>query len=571
MAKSYYELKVLLDEDLDATFRRNPVQATVRGVRGYNHLLQDVSPATLERDRARERDALARLRALDASELGEQDRISRELLADKLEASVEAQRFRDADALVLTTLGGLQTVLPRAAQVTPFATADDYRDFVKRIRAMPGLVEDTIARLAPGLASGWIIPRTVLDRVVRAIDAHLVDDAKKSPLMAPFTRPVPKDVSASEHAGIAEEAIRAIEAEYQPAMRRFKAYVENEYRPRAPEEAGLAAYPGGADYYEFLIRSRVIRGLAAREIHEIGLAEVERIRGEIGAIAREVGFGGTTDEFIEHLRTDKRFFFESPDEVLAAYRSMPARVDPQLPRLFHRVPRMPYAIRSMTAAEAASSTAANYQVGSLALGTSGYFTINAIGYADEARWRKETLFLHEAVPGHHLQNARAAEIEGLHPWRSQASFNVAYGEGWALYAEWLGYAMGFFEDPYQRYGNLQAQLFRAARLVVDTGIHAFGWPREKAVACMGREGGVDQAYAVSEVDRYFCNPSQALGYLLGYHKMRELRGRAEKSLGSRFDAKDFHSVVLDSGSMPLAVLEKRVDHWLVTNRGQSPL
>jgi uncharacterized protein (DUF885 family) len=220
----------------------------------------------------------------------------------------------------------------------------------------------------------------------------------------------------------------------------------------------------------------------------------------------------------------------------------------------------------MTPGEAASSVAANYQIGSLALGTSGHFTINAAGYTDEAKWRTETLFLHEAVPGHHLQSARAAEIEGLHAWRSQASFNVAYAEGWALYAESLGYAMGLFTDPYQRYGNLHAQLFRAARLVVDTGIHAYGWPRDKAIAYMAQQGGLDSAFAQSEVDRYFSNPAQALGYLVGYHKMRELRARAEAALGTRFDARDFHAAVLDNGSMPLGVLEKLVDEWIAGGR-----
>ncbi len=246
---------------------------------------------------------------------------------------------------------------------------------------------------------------------------------------------------------------------------------------------------------------------------------------------------------------------------------MPARVDPQLPRLFHSVPRMRYAVRAMTPAEAASSTAANYQVGSLALGTSSFFTINALGYASEAKWRVETLFLHEAVPGHHMQIARAAEIEGLHPWRSQANFNIAYAEGWALYAEGLGYDLGFYRDPYQHYGNLQAQLFRAARLVVDTGIHAYNWPRDKAIAYMGSEGGVDRDFAVSEVDRYMSNPAQALGYLLGYRKIRDLRARAEKSLGIRFDVKDFHAVLIDNGSMPLAVLEKIVDEWIARGGG----
>jgi uncharacterized protein (DUF885 family) len=560
------ELKTLLDEDLQASLRRNPLQATVRGIPGYGHLLPDLSIAKLRREQTRERRALERLRALDWKALHGQDKVSYALLRDKLEIAVEAQQFADAEALVLSTLGGLQTYLPRAAQVTPFRTADDYRDYVRRIRGMPKLVNDTIERLNLGMANGWMSTKPVLDRVVAAIDAHLVDNTATSPLLAPFARKADGAPDA-ELAQIRTDAERAIADEYQPALRRFKTFVADTYRPKAPDAAGLAAYPNGARYYQFLIRSRMVRGLSAQRIHVLGIAEVRRLRAEIGQVAGAMGFDGTTDRFIERMRTDRELFFESADAVLAAYRAMSERVDPTLPALFHTVPRMRYAVRAMTPAEAASSTAANYQVGSLELGTSGYFTINALGYASEAKWRVETLFLHEAVPGHHLQTARAAEIEGLHPWRSQASFNIAYVEGWALYAEWLGYHLGFFKDPLQRYGNLQAQLFRAARLVVDTGIHAFQWPRDKAIAYMEKEGGLDRGFAVSEVDRYFSNPTQALGYLLGYHKMRELRAKAENSLRSRFDARDFHAVVIDNGSMPLAVLEQLVDEWIARGGG----
>jgi uncharacterized protein (DUF885 family) len=565
---SEVQLKTLLDEDLDAALRRNPIQATVRGVPGYNHLLQDLSLATLERERARERRALERLKALDGKALRGQDRISYELLLDKTEIAIETQQFPDADALVLTTLGGLHNVLPRAAQVTPFRKTEDYRDYIKRIRAVPKLVDDTIARLTLGMASGWMSTKPVLDRIVAAIDAHLVENVEQSALMSPFGR-MAEGIPEAECAALAADARRAIADDYQPALRRFKNFIHGDYRPKAPDIAGLASFSGGARYYEFLIRSRIVRGRSAEQIHELGLAEVEGLRKEIGAIAKEVGFKGTTDDFIEHLRTDKKYFFDSPEAVLTAYRAIVPRVDPQLPKLFHNVPRMPYAVRSMTPAESASSTAANYQIGSLALGTSGYFTINALGYASEAKWRTETLFLHEAVPGHHMQGARAAEIQGLHPWRSQATFNIAYGEGWALYAESLGYDIGMYKDPYQHYGNLQARLFRAARLVVDTGIHAYNWPRDKAIAYMVQQGGVDQEFAESEVDRYFSNPAQALGYLLGYHKMRELRARAESALGARFNVKDFHAVVIDNGSVPLAVLEKLVDEWIAGGGGQT--
>ena len=559
------QLGKLLDEDLDAVYRRNPLNATVRGVPGYNDKLPDISPAALAAQHARERSMLARLKALDAASLRGQDRVSYRLLLEKTELAVEGQRFSDSDALVLSTLGGFQSFMPRAAQITPFRSAADYRDYIARLAAMPAHVDGVIERLRKGLSSGWMLPRPVLERVVAAIGSHLVDDAGQSILLAPFNS-MPGTIPDSEKRELRESARRAIAESYQPALLRARAFIRSEYLPRAPEQAGLAALPGGAEYYEFLIRQRVVRGFSSEQIHQIGLSEVKRLREEIGAIARKTGFAGSTDEFIHRMRTDPRFFFTSPDEVLGAYRSMAARVDPELPKLFHKMPRMSYAVRAMTHAEAASSTAANYTPGSNELGTPGYFTINAIGYRSEATWRKETLFLHEAVPGHHMQNARAAETEGLHPWRSSGNWNVGYGEGWALYAEQLGFAMGMYQDPYQHYGNLQAQLFRAARLVVDTGIHRYNWTRQQAIDYMSGQGGVDYEFSVSEVDRYFSNPAQALGYLMGFRKFVELRARAEKALGPRFDVKDFHAVSIDNGSITLAVLEQLVDEWIAQAR-----
>jgi len=555
------ELSRLLDEDLVAVYRRNPLNATVRGKPGYNDKLPEVSLAFLKADRERERAALARLKAIDPATLKGQDRVSYELLLEKSETAVEGQRFTDADALVLSTLGGIQNFMPRAAQVTPFRTAADYRDYIARLSSMGSYADAVIERLKLGLASGWLSPRPVLDRVVAAIDSHVVSDAAKSVLLGPFAR-MPAAIDLADQGQLRDAAQRAIATDYQPALLRVKAFIQKEYRPKAPAEAGLAAVKGGQEYYEFLIRQRVVRGHSAVQIHGIGLSEVKRLRNEIGAIAREVGFKGSTDEFIHELRTDPRYFFKSEEDVLTTYRAMPARVDPHLPRLFHHVPRMSYAIRAMTPAESASSTAANYTVGSLQLGTPGYFTINAPGFSSEAKWRMETLFLHEAVPGHHMQVARGEEVEGLHPWRSSGNWNVGYGEGWALYAERLGYDIGMFKDPYQRYGNLQAQLFRAARLVVDTGIHHYGWSRDKAIEYMTGQGGVDHDFSVSEVDRYFSNPAQALGYLMGLRKFLELRARAEKALGARFNAKDFHAVCIDNGSITLAVLEKLVDDWI---------
>jgi uncharacterized protein (DUF885 family) len=555
------QLAKLLDEDLDSVYRENPLNATTRGVAGYNDKLPDRSRAAIDRERERQRAALTRLKAIDYAVLKGQDRVSYQLLLEKTEMAVEGATFREADALAISTLGGIQNFMPRAAQVTPFKTAADYRDYIARLNAMPAYVDGVVERVRLGLASGWMSTKPVVQRVVSAMDAHLVDDASKSLLMGPFEK-MPEAIPAQEQAELRKAALRAVADTYQPAMRRAKAFLEKEYLPKAPAEAGLASLKGGLEYYEHLIRKNVVRGYTSEQIHEIGLSEVKQLRGEIGEIAKQVGYKGTTDEFINDLRTNPDYFFTSADAVLDAYRSMPPRVDPYLPKLFHQVPRMSYAIRSMTPAEAASSTAANYTTGSVRLGTPGYFTINANGYSSEAKWRMETLFLHEAVPGHHMQVARASEVGGLHPWRASGNWNVGYGEGWALYAERLGYDIGMYKDPYQRYGNIQARLFRAARLVVDTGIHHYNWSRDKAIAYMSGEGGVDLDFSVSEVDRYFSNPAQALGYLMGFRKFVELRARAEKALGPKFNAKDFHAVCIDNGSITLAVLEKLVDEWI---------
>lgn len=566
-ASAAAQLSALLDEDLAAGHRRFPLGATVRGVPGYNHLLTDLSAAALARERARERDALSRLERIDTAALRGQDRVSYELLVERMQSAVERQRFPASEALVLGTLGGIHALMPRAAQVIPFRTAKDYRDYVARIDAMPKLVDETVALLASGMRTGWMHPVAVVDRAVAAIDLHLVENADESVLMGPF-RQLADAVAPADREALVAAARRAIAGSYQPAMRRYRAFIVEKYRPGAPAEAGLGALPGGREYYDFLIRSGVVRGTSAAEIHDLGLAEVARIRGEIGAIAKRTGYDGTVAAFVRHLRTEPGFHFASADAVLAAYRAVGQRVDPKLGTLFHSLPRMPYAVRAMTPSEAASSRAANYLPGSLALGTSGYFTINALGYANEPTWRVETVFLHETVPGHHLQIARAAEMDSLHPWRRVYGGTTGYGEGWALYAEKLGFELGLFQDPYQHYGHLQAELFRAARLVVDTGIHAYGWKRDRAVDYMVSEGGLDADFAASEVDRYFSNPSQALGYMLGQRKFLELRARAEKVLGPKFDIRDFHAVVIDNGRVPLAVLEKLVGQWIAAGGGR---
>ncbi len=569
-AVAAHRLNALLDEDLAEGYRRWPLAATLEGVPGYNARLPDFSAAELQRHKAYERDVLARLRAIDPARLQGQDRVSYALMLDKFSHAVERQAFPRAQALVLSTLGGVQSFMPFAAQMMSFRSEADYRDYLRRIQGMPRWVDQTIARLNEGRRSGWMHSQAVVDRIIASIDAQRVNKTDDSIVFSPFTK-VASTVPAipeTTRGVLAESARRAIERDYLPALQSLKTFLKTQYRPHAPVEGGLAALPGGAAYYNFLIRSGIDPRRDAAHIHALGEQEVQRLHERVGEVAKQTGFTGSVAQFMTHVRTDRSFFFTSEDAVLAAYRAMPARVDPQLPKLFHAVPRMPYAIRGMTASESASSTAANYTLGSLKLGTSGYFTVNARGYATETTWQVETLFSHETVPGHHMQGARAAEIEGLHAWRRRGLWNVPYGEGWALYAERLGYEIGLYADPMQHYGQLQAELFRAARLVVDTGLHADRWPRQKAIDYMVREAGLDELNAASEVDRYVSNPTQALGYLIGQRKFLELRARAERALGDRFDIRDFHAVAIDSGTLTLAVLEQQVDAWIARSTGK---
>lgn len=560
-------LRALLDEDLNAAFERSPYFATLQGVPGFNHRLPDPSPEALAQRRDGAQQRLERARAIDPAALSASERVSHELLVDSLQRRLAERRYPGADALVLNTLGGIQSFMPGLAQDAPVRGAADLRDYIVRLEGLPRWADQVIARLDEGRRSGWMHAQPVLDRVTAAIDAQLVERPEDSVVYGPFKR-MPPAVPEVEREALAAAARAAIAGPYQTALRRLKAHIEREVRPVAPADGGISALPGGVGYYAHLVRQNIVPDGDPVQIHALGLREVERIRHEVGELARRTGLGADADGFMRRLGSERRFFFDSADEVLAAYRAMPPRVDPHLPRLFHAVPRMPYGVRGKTAAEAASSTSANYRLGSLALGTPGMFTINALGYAQEARWRVETLFLHEAVPGHHLQGARAAEAEGLHRWRRLASWNVAYGEGWALYAEKLGFDMGLFTDPLQHYGHLQAELWRAARLVVDTGLHVYAWPRQRAVDYLVQQAGLNPAHAASEVDRYVSNPTQALGYLLGQRKFLELRERAQRTLGTRFDLRDFHAVVLDAGSMPLAVLERRVDAWIAAGGGR---
>jgi uncharacterized protein (DUF885 family) len=343
-------------------------------------------------------------------------------------------------------------------------------------------------------------------------------------------------------------------------MRKLRTFVADEYIQRAPAHGALHGYPDGARVYEMLVRNQTTTSLSAAQIHAVGQREVARIRAEMEGVMREAKWGGSFAQFIHHLNTDPKFFHASGEALLAGYRAISKRIDAEMPRLFAELPRVPYGVRAMPAFR--GPDAAEYYDGPPMDGSRpGYFNANAVGWKTRPIWRMATLTAHEAVPGHHLQIARATELRALPNFRRQDGY-VAFAEGWAVYAETLGRDVGIYDDPYSLFGHLQWQIFRAARLVVDTGIHSMGWTRQQSIDYMVERTGMDRGFVTAEVDRYVSQPGQALGYMIGALKIAELRDRAKARLGARFDIRRFHNAVIDQGSLPLDVLERVIDEWI---------
>jgi uncharacterized protein (DUF885 family) len=413
----------------------------------------------------------------------------------------------------------------------PAATAADFEDRIARLEGVPALVDQTIALLREGVARGVTVPRVTLRDVPQQILNQAADAPAAAPVLRSFER-LPEAIGEAARARLRERAAHAYTAHVAPAFRRLHEYVTRDYLPRSRETIAMSALPDGDAWYAFSVRQTTTTGLSPGEIHDVGLGEVARIRSEMDAVMRATGFTGTLSAFMDFLRTDPRFFFERAEDLLVAYRDIAKRADPELARLFGRLPRLPYGVIPVPSYAEKSQTTAYYEPGSPAAGRPGYFYANTYDLRARPRWEMEALTLHEAVPGHHLQIALAQELDDVPEFRRHG-FYTAYVEGWGLYAESLGGEMGFYGDPYSRFGQLTYEVWRAIRLVVDTGMHALGWW-----------------------------PAQALAYKIGELKIKELRALAEVSLGRAFDVRSFHDQVLGGGAVPLDLLEGRIRRWI---------
>lgn len=553
------KLHALFDAQWEADARAYPEDSTSRGDFRFNDRLTDMSAAGIEARDAQDRAFLAQAKAIRRDRLSEQDRISLDLFVEILGFQVEKQAFPGYRSMRVRSLGGAQTLLAGLMREVPMDTAAHAQQLLARFAAYPRRMDDEIALMRRGIALGWVPSRDILQRGLRMLDDQLSRPVEATPHFQPFDR-IGAQVPAAERESLRAAGRAAVETQVLPSLRKLRAFIIDEYLPAAPRDGSLARYPGGDRVYAYLARVGTTTTLEPKRIHEMGLRELATIHAEMDAVMKQVGFTGGLAAFARELYANPKYINASPEAQLAMYRDIGKRADAQLPRFFAQLPRLPYGVRAMP--DYVGPDAAEYYDPPAVDGTrAGYFNANAQGYRTRPKWTMPTLLAHEAVPGHHLQFARAWELKDLPLFQRTYEWN-AYSEGWAVYAETIGREMGLYDDPYSLFGHLQARAFRAARLVVDTGIHAFGWPRQKAIDFMVEQAGLDANFAASEVDRYTSGGGQALGYMVGALKIKELRERAKAKLGDRFDLRRFHNAVLDNGSLPLDVLEKLVDEWI---------
>ncbi|MDW8263487.1 MAG: DUF885 domain-containing protein [Phycisphaerales bacterium] len=545
-------LHALFDAEWDWTMQENPTWASSLGDRRWNDRWPDVSPAAHERRQAHRKATLEQLQTVDRAALSPADQLNYDLFQDQLSRAIEDFEF-GWPLSALNQRGGIQTEYELADRLR-FETLQDYLDYEWRLAAFPVYVDQTIELMREGIRRGIVHPKIIMQRVPGQIAQVLTDDPTANPFFKPF--------AGQGSAADLQRRAELIERHVVPAMRKFKQFFEEEYLPACLDNVGIWQLPRGDRMYSHFARRYTTTRLTPDEIHELGLREVARISAEMDQVMKEVGFQGTRPEFFHFLRTDPRFFYRTGEELLAATRALCKTIDPKLVKLFKTIPRMPYGVEPIPMEFAPDTTTAYYQGPALDGSRAGTYYVNLYKPETRPRWEMVALSLHEAVPGHHFQISRALELGEMPKFRRHAGY-TAYIEGWALYCESLGEELGLYADPYDRFGKLTYEMWRAVRLVVDTGIHHKRWSRQQAIDYFLAHAPKSELDIVNEIDRYIAWPGQALAYKIGELKIRELRTRAETALGSRFDIRQFHDVILGSGAVPLDALERIVEDWIV--------
>jgi uncharacterized protein (DUF885 family) len=556
-------LHALFDRAWEMRLRENPTFATSAGRHEYNDRLGSLTPADLQRRNAQRKADLAELKTIDRSKLPAAEVVNYDMFRQGIENSIAEYELGDYQ-IPINADSGFHTNFSRLAESMPLRTVKDYDNYISRLKAWPRYVREEIALMRLGLSRGMTVPRATLDGYDHTISAHVVDDPTKSVFWKPFEK-FPSSVPEADRERLRREGRAAVMDGAVAGYREFLDFFTKEYVPGARTTLGASELPNGRAFYALKIREFTTLDLTPEEIHKIGLAEVDRIGAEINATMKKVGFEGDFAAFLQFLRTDPRFYAKTPEELLSRAAWIAKRMDGKLPSLFKTLPRLPYTVEPVPADIAPKYTSGRYVGAPQGSTKPGIYWVNVYMLESRPLYNLESLTLHEAVPGHHLQNALARELTDLPNFRRFSGIS-AFGEGWGLYCEWLGIEAGFYTDPYSNFGRLTYEMWRACRLVVDTGIHSMGWTRQQAIDYMATRTALPLHEVETEVDRYISWPGQALSYKLGELKIKELRKRAEKALGPRFDVREFHDVVLGSGAVPLGVLEANVDRSIAKEK-----
>jgi uncharacterized protein (DUF885 family) len=546
-ATAAQQLHALFDREWEVHLKEDPLFATAVGRHEYDDRLPSTTFADLERRSDLWRGMLTELAGIDRAALTGEDPVSYDIFQREL-----------LDRVADFSLGGYQM---------PFTTVRDYENYIRRLQAWPRFVGEQIELIRRGLQRGMVLPRVVLAGYDKTISSHVVESAEKSVFFRPFTR-FPATFPEAEKTRLLAAGRGAVIDGAVAGYRQFLDFYNREYLPKTRTTLGAIDLPNGKDYYQQQIRQYTTLDLTPEQIHQIGLSEVARIEKEMQGILQQVGFQGDLAAFIQFLRTDPRFYPKSADELLKEAAWIAKRMDGKLPALFGRLPRLPYTVEPVPETLAPKYTSGRYAPPPAGGTQPGRYWVNIYKFETRPLYNLEALTLHESVPGHHLQGSLARELEDL-PMFRRFLYHSAFGEGWGLYSEWLGLEAGFYTDPYRNFGRLTYEAWRACRLVVDTGVHVMGWTRQQMVDYLAAHTALPLQEVETETDRYISWPGQALAYKLGEIKIKELRRKAEKELGEKFDVREFHDTVLGHGSVPLDVLEKQVNAYISERKARS--
>ena len=566
MAGPVEDFRKLQDDYWAASLKDSPLFATQVGVTTYDRDLGPLSLAEMDRQAAQSAAFLRRIEAIPATSLPESEQANRAIMKRQLEDAVEANRYGQRQ-LLYSTLGSYHDFIAGMSESMPFRSARDYDNYLARLALVPDRMRSYGEISLKAAREGFVQPCVTMTSFGSTITGNIAADPTKSRFYAPFAAQRPDSIAAAEWAALQTRAKELIATKVSSSYQAFADLYERDLKDKCRQSVGVSAMPQGKEYYAFQVRQQTTTNLTPEAIHQLGLSEVARIRAEMEQVASKAGFA-SREAMIADMRSNPKWFTRTPEELLEATALMAKTIDGKMPSLFGRLARLPYGIRPMAAATAPGDTTARYQPGSPDSGLAGFYLVNTTKLDQRPLWEIPALTVHEAVPGHHMQIALQQELE-MPDWRRNTAFFTAFVEGWGLYSERLGIEMGLYDTPQKDMGRLGYEMWRASRLVVDTGIHAKGWTKSQAVAFMKDNTTLTDANIDAEVNRYISNPGQALAYKLGELKIRELRTKSEKALGARFDLRRFHDAVLGQGSVPLDTLEAQINAWIEAERARS--